>query len=146
MPRYSTYCCDANLVVTLNDATSVFYPRVIELWGQWADERATLIAPRLLRYEVANAVHRMVRAGAVTSDWAIETVQSLGALPIRFVDYPGIHLDALAIAQEFRLPAAYDSHYLALARTEGVDFFTLDQKLVNAVAHQLPFVKLALET
>ena len=146
MPLYSTYCCDANLVVALNDAGSADYLEIVALWERWVKESATIIAPPLLRYEVVNAVHRMVRAGYVTSSWATQIVQSLETLPIQIRDYPGIHLDAFQIAQDLGLPASYDSHYLALARREGVDFYTLDHRLVNTVKDRLDFIRYAVKS
>ncbi|NPA27193.1 MAG: type II toxin-antitoxin system VapC family toxin, partial [Chloroflexi bacterium] len=51
-----------------------------------------------------------------------------------------LHLEALALAHELNLPAAYDAHYLALARRMNAEFWTADQRLAKAVARRFPWV------
>ncbi len=145
MLSYSRCCCDANLLVTVFDARAEAFPAVSVLWETWAAEGVTVIAPTLLRFEVTNAVYRMARAAAVTTSWATETITMLDSVEIHYVDYRGLHTDAFSIAHELGMPAAYDAHYLALARRQGVDFYTLDRKLVNTAARRFPFVRYALD-
>jgi predicted nucleic acid-binding protein len=70
-----------------------------------------LIAPHLLHYEVANALHQQHRSGRVTVDLAALRLDRCLRLP---VDAP-LHSRALEIAYERHLPVAYDAHYVALA-------------------------------
>ena len=53
----------------------------------------------------------------------------------------GIYEQALRRAQELNHPAAYDAHYIALAQIVGCDFWTADQRLLNALNGRLPFVR-----
>ena len=64
-------------------------------------------------------------------------------MPISLYTDDDLHDRAMDFAGRFRLPAAYDSHYLALADRLGVEFWTADQKLYNTVSAALPWVKLA---
>jgi predicted nucleic acid-binding protein len=52
-----------------------------------------------------------------------------------------LHRRALALAERFSLPAAYDVHYLALADWLGGEFWTADRKLARAVGGELPWVR-----
>ncbi len=144
MTSYSAVCCDANVVVRLHDTASSEFPTVASLWERWTKDRTKILAPSLLRYEVANVVYRSSQAS--DSPYPVGTVmRSLEALPIEYVEDIRLHLDAIRIASAFRLPAAYDAHYLALAEREGIDFYTLDRRLVNAVGKHLPFVRYVMD-
>ena len=45
------------------------------------------------------------------------------------------------MAKRFNRPQAYDSHYLALAEMLGLELWTADERLYNAVKDALPWVK-----
>jgi predicted nucleic acid-binding protein len=62
--------------------------------------------------------------------------------PIDFYDEESFHEAAIETAWKLNRPATYDAHYLALAEKLGAEFWTLDQRLFNAVRHQLPWVHL----
>ncbi|HEY3231696.1 MAG TPA: type II toxin-antitoxin system VapC family toxin, partial [Roseiflexaceae bacterium] len=53
----------------------------------------------------------------------------------------GLHRRAWEIAHQFKRPAAYDAHYLALAEIAGCPFWTADERLFNAVKDQLGWVR-----
>jgi predicted nucleic acid-binding protein len=72
---------------------------------------------------------------------ADSVMKSLESLPIEYVEDHQLHIEAMRIAQELGLAAAYDAHYLALARREGIDFYTLDRRLVNATKGKVSFVR-----
>ncbi len=145
MTSYPVVCCDANVVVRLHDTASSEFPAVEALWERWTRARTRVIAPSLLRYEVANVVYR---SSMQTSEYpypADAVMHSLASLPIEYIEDVRLHLDAIRIAKEYRLPAAYDAHYLALAEREGVNFYTLDRKLVNTVGNSLSFVRYVMD-
>ena len=140
MRNSSTICADANLVVRLvavyeDDAAQ-------QLWRRWRQDRRAFAAPRLIRYEVTNALHRLRQAGDLTEDETQRAFRAALALPIRLHDDEPIHGRALAIAARFSLPAAYDAHYLALADQLGTEFWTADRRLASAVQPALPWVRL----
>ena len=141
MPNSSTICCDANLVIPWASAnTSEGYDRFVE---DWLQSGTRLIAPSLMHFEITNVIWRAHRAGQLSLANAQEGLQAALALPITIVDDDDLHLEAFAIARRFNLPAAYDAHYLALASREGVEFWTTDRRLHNAVQREWPWVKLA---
>jgi predicted nucleic acid-binding protein len=64
------------------------------------------------------------------------------ALPITLYDDDALHGRAFDLGGQYKLPAACDAHYLALAERLSIDFFTGDRRLWNAVRHELPWVRL----
>jgi predicted nucleic acid-binding protein len=99
----------------------------------------TIVTPTLFWYEVTNAVRRrMARHGLSRSD-ADELLAYFLGLPI--TAGPALHERALAIADAYSLPAAYDAHYVALAEQVGCDFWTDDIELVHALRGDFSFVR-----
>jgi predicted nucleic acid-binding protein len=141
MPNSLTVCIDANLVFRRvaepsNDAIQA-------LWQRWHDERWTCIAPRLVLYEVTNALHRARLHGLLSVEAAVAALQLVLEMPLRLHDEAVLHEQALALATRFALPAAYDAHYLALAAHQDAEFWTTDRRLVAKVQDDLPWVYLA---
>lgn len=133
-------CVDASLVVRALDAP--VYPEVQQVWARLTRPGSRLIAPALLRYEVANALHQQHRSGRISAESALDGLSRVLSLPIEIHGDLQLHLRALALADEHGLPATYDAHYLALAERFGVPFWTCDARLVSAVGEQLPWVHL----
>jgi predicted nucleic acid-binding protein len=134
-------CPDANLVVQLLVTTRPDDP-LLALWQEWLETPAALAAPPLLFYEVSNALRRYVSYGQLTpaeADAALDAALNLG---ITIFNDATLHREALALAQEFGLPATYDAHYLALARRLGATFWTADKRLYRSVTAQLDWVRL----
>ncbi|MGH3647396.1 MAG: type II toxin-antitoxin system VapC family toxin [Micromonosporaceae bacterium] len=139
MRSSAIFCLDAGVVVR---SFQPDYPHVHRLWAEWRKTFPTLVAPTLLRYEVTNAFYRQRQAGMLDDETLHRTLTRASALDIEFYDEPALHSDAVRIAEQHGLPAAYDAHYLALSQRLGVDFFTTDAKLVKAVGDKLPWVRL----
>src|SRR5579885_2925801 len=99
-----------------------------------------IVAPPL-PIEITNILRqRMRREGLPLAD-AVVLLQRFLAFPVTLAAPAQLHQDALILAETHNLPAVYDAHYIALAQALGCDLWTADQRLVNAVADQLPFVK-----
>ncbi|HET8522412.1 MAG TPA: type II toxin-antitoxin system VapC family toxin [Thermomicrobiales bacterium] len=140
MLNSSTVCVDANLIVRL--ITGLPDDPVRRIWREWDSTNSTRVAPFLFRYEVTNAIYRIGRTRRLNL-FAIQDLLELAlALPISLDDAPALHGAAVAMAVAHAQPATYDAHYLALADKLGIDFYTGDRRLWNAVHHQLPWVHL----
>lgn len=100
------------------------------------------MAPSLLLFEATNALHRYVAAGILESEEAREALEVILDLGIAFDADPLLHAKALQVAAHFRLPAAYDAHYLALAQANSAELWTADMRLARAVSAELAWVKL----
>jgi len=141
MKNSSTVCVDANVVVK-----SIIFPEdaIQELWKSWQTNGTRLVAPTLLYYEVANSLYQYQKRGDLTADIIRRVYETALALPFTLIGDASLHRRAIVLAATYHLPAAYDAHYLALAEHLGVELYTADTRLVNAL---LPFkvdwVKLA---
>ena len=136
-------CVDANIVVY-----SIVYPEleaIQQLRRRWAQEERRLIAPRLLLYEATNVIHRVRLAGTLTDEGMDIAHAAVLELAIELYDDEWIHSEALLIAKQLGLPAAYDAHYLALAEKSNVEFWTADARLFRKASPTMPFVRLATE-
>ncbi len=111
MSSVSPICVDAGILVRLLTAQDDGSIRGV--WGRWQVDRRTLIGPRLLRYEVADALHRMRGAGALSEEATKEAMQTTLDLPVVLADEPDLHLAA-----------------------------TTDRRLANRVRPVLPWVRL----
>lgn len=137
----SVICVGASLVV--RRFTAADDAPVQELWKRWAEARTKLVAPHLLRYEVAHAFHRLTHTGLASTDDMRDALNGAMALPIELVTDDELRRRALALAERFNRRDAYHTHYLALAERLGIEFWTADKRLVNAVRAYLPWVHLA---
>jgi len=131
-------CVDASLVVRILDAD----PAVVPVWEQLTRLDGELIAPSLLPYEVANALHQQQRAGRIAVETAYDGLRRVLRLPIELHGDAPLHSRALEIAHERHLPAAYDAHYVALAERFRVPLWTCDRRLAAELRDGVPQVHL----
>ena len=131
---------DASVAVKLI-LTEAYSNRVIALLTSTVQAGEPIIAPTLLPYEVANILRqRMVRQG-LTLPLADQLMADFLTFPIALQTSPTMHQRALAIADSYGMPAAYDAHYIALAEEQGADLWTDDQRLLRALAGRVPSVR-----
>jgi len=113
------------------------------LMAQWHSDGYALCAPTLWLYEITSALCKVVHLGQITRDegqQALILAQKLGV----GLFAPDDAQTTLAFEWTMRLKraAAYDSFYLALAKTLRGELWTADRRLVNAAgvswAHLIP--------
>ena len=114
------------------DASAIVALLFNELTREAVVERlrsATLHAPLLLGFEVANACLKKMRAAPVERQALIEAFSLLDELPIapKAVDLG----EAIILAERAKL-TVYDASYLWLAHALGTELVTLDEKLSRA--------------
>ncbi len=131
-------CIDASLVVRILDGDSV----AVAAWEQLIQSGGELIAPSLLLYEVANALHQQQRISKITAETAQDGLRRVLRLPIELHGDAQLHSRALEIAHERRLTATYDAHYVALAERFRVRLWTCDRRLAKEMGGGLPEVHL----
>lgn len=112
-----------------------------ELLGHVLQNTEDIIEPHLLLSEMSNMVYQRIRKQIMSLDEARAVLARVQALPIIFAMPAELHNLAVIHATRFRLRAAYDAHYLALCEITGATFWTADERLYNAVAGALPFVR-----
>lgn len=90
------------------------------------------IAPALLRSEMTNTVHQLVRRAKLAAADAPDLLALLLEFPVRLVARERLHHEALEIAREHGLLATYDAEYLALASMLDAEFWTADERLYRS--------------
>ena len=96
----------------------------------------------LPRYEVSNVLHQYARHGRLPVEDVETGLQLAHRLRIKIIGDIFLHRRAIAIAQQWRLPATYDAHYLAIAERYQAQFWTTDKRLVSAVGTDLTWIRL----
>lgn len=126
----SIVCVDASYVLRLlGSASPAAAP--VRMWIASHEQGKTVVAPGLLYYEVVNALHRYVVKGQMTGAAARQLLELALALDIEVHGELDLHHQALRLAHELALPAAYDAHYLALAQRLGAELWTADRRLAQ---------------
>lgn len=136
----SPVCLDANVIVR----TLVFdtlSEQATALLAQWQREQRMLIAPSLLAFEVTATLRRLVYLKELTPDEGEAAFANFVRIKVRLSHRQGIFPLAWHLAKQFNRSRAYDTAYLALAQLHQCDFWTADEKLYNAVRHELAWVK-----
>ncbi len=131
-------CIDASLVVRVLDGESA----AMAVWERLIQSGGELIAPSLLPYEVANALHQQQRLAKITAETAQDGLRRVLYLPIELHGDAQLHSRALEIAHERGLPATYDAHYVALAERFRVPLWTCDRRLAREMDGESPKVHL----
>ncbi len=107
-------------------------------------KRAALMAPPLLKHELANALSMAVRRRRITPEDAVLAWDAFMGLGILFAEPGRLGRSILALSS---IPGvtAYDAAYVALAEAYGCTCYTLDRKLVAALRGRTDRVRLVSE-
>ena len=102
-----------------------------------------VVAPPLLPIEVTNILRQRMRREnpPLSLEDASQLLKRFLGLPVDLVAPDGLYEAALALADAYQLPAAYDAHYLALAQMLGCNLWTADERFINVVGAKVPIVK-----
>jgi len=136
----SPVCIDANLIVW-SLVPSPYSDVAASLLQSWRREQVTLIAPALLPFEITSTLRRLVHLREITAEEGEEAFVQFQRIPIRLYHRREIFSTAWHLAQQFNRPRAYDTAYLAVAQMHNCDFWTADERLYNAVRHELTWVR-----
>lgn len=136
----SWVCVDASLVIKLVVEENHSH-EARTLWRSWQNESRVVAAPPLLRYEVTSVLRKQVFRGLRATVESQRALDLALAFDIHYLEPDNLHQRAFNLANSLGRPAAYDAHYLALAQHLSCEFWTADERLVNSVQRQLPWVK-----
>ena len=98
-----------------------------------------IVCPPLLYAEVPSVLRAAVHFGRISLEDGERAFQTFCDFDITVSARADLHILAWELAKEHRQPRIYDSMYLAVARSEGCDFWTGDLRLANSV--NAPWVK-----
>ena len=107
----------------------------------WVAQDITRIAPHLLPFEVANALHRRVLRGELNVGHSVRMIARLLESRLELHQPPGLHVRALQLASQLNQNAAYDAHYLALAESFGCELWTADERFYRAASPSVDNVR-----
>jgi predicted nucleic acid-binding protein len=112
----------------------------LEMFRDWQAGAVVLHSPDLLPSEIGSAFLRAFRRGRVTLARAHTSIR--GLLQVTYSLHPTDTLvdRAFQIAHQ-QNQRIYDCFYVALAEREGLDFWTGDQRIYNALNAHFPFVR-----
>lgn len=125
----SYWVVDANIAVK-----SILYPTdsVSAFWEKVDRENITPCAPRLWLSETASAIRSLVAQRVLTADEANDVLRTIHGLRVEIINEDEeLSMRALELAGKLGQSRAYDAFYLALAEKLVVDFWTMDERLVN---------------
>ena len=139
-PIVETLVIDCSGVVKWELPGEDYANEALELFDDWKAGAVAVHSPDLLPSEIGSVLLRALRRGRMTQAEARSSIQSLLGLP--FVLHPSSPLVVrpFEIAQRHN-QRIYDCFYVALAEREGVDLWTGDERLYNALNIQFPFVR-----
>ena len=115
--------------------------KALAILRSWDSQDIRPAAPRLMPFEVTNALHRRVVRGDLTVEMAADLIESLLSSRLELHEPPHLHRRALELASRFGQGAAYDAHYLALAETLGCELWTADEKFFRAARGEATSVR-----
>jgi predicted nucleic acid-binding protein len=125
-------CLDASvglkLLVAEDDSA-----RARSLWRAWTAQGFLVVAPGLFVFECTSALRRMVVRGDLALESARRAVGLLLEMPLSLQAPGGLVERAWDLAGALNRPTAYDCFYLAVAELLGIECWTADRRLYNAV-------------
>ncbi len=107
----------------------------------WVARGVTRIAPYLMLFEVANALHRRVARGELSVDNSARMMTRLLGSSLELRQSPGLHVRALELASRLSQAAVYDAHYLALAESLNCELWTADYRLYRMASSEAENVR-----
>ncbi len=115
--------------------------KAIKLANEWTALDTQILAPSLIIAELTNAFYKCVVRGEITTQQAKQALKLVFELGIEIKEELGLQFRTIELACEFKLPATYDCHYLALAEHHRCELWTGDKRLYNSVNKKLQWVK-----
>jgi predicted nucleic acid-binding protein len=123
---------DCSVVVKWKILTEDHAAAAATLFGDWEHEVVDVLVPNHFPSEVISAFLRASRRGRLTTDEAREAIRDLLALPFVLCDVTTLADRAFSIAHQHQ-QRAYECLYVALAEPDGVELWTGDERLYNAL-------------
>lgn len=108
-------------------------PQAKQFIKQLQTDNTILHAPALLRYEVVAVSRKAVYQGRVTAEEGLRARDRLLSYPVTLHFDDNLLKRGYELATEYNRPTAYDSQYLAVAEQLSCEFWTVDERMFNAV-------------
>jgi predicted nucleic acid-binding protein len=125
-------CLDASLGLKLLVAEDES-AQARSLWLAWTARGLTVVAPGLFVFECTSALRRIDVRRDLDEPAARRALGLLLAMPVSLQAPEGLVERAWDLARVLDRPSAYDCFYLAVAELLGIECWTADRRLCNAV-------------
>lgn len=112
----------------------------LEILERLVFQELCILAPNLLEYEVLNGLQIAGKRGRIPQRMRLLAAEAFLGLGIELRDISSNYEKVLHFSKVYDL-TVYDSSYLEVASTEGIDLITADEKLYNKVNNDLKWVK-----
>lgn len=142
MQNFATVCVDANIIVDGLRGAGSEQSSLSDLWHSFYSNHTTFVQPTLFCAEITSVFRSLEFAREITSEEARRFLETAFRLPITWLEDDSIHFEALEIARAFGVRAAYDAHYVAVARRASIPLVTGDRRLANAASQFVEVVYL----
>jgi predicted nucleic acid-binding protein len=132
-------CLDANIwikILTEESDTLQAQDLVVQLFK----ERTQIIAPSIMKMEVGSILRKKWSRNLLNQESLNELWSKFLTLPIVYIELKQTYDDAWRIAEANRLIHLYDAVYLSVS--EGIPFWTADERLFNSITETSAFIKL----
>lgn len=132
-------CLDANIwikVLTEETDSTAAQELVMRLFR----ERTQIVAPAIMRMEVGSILRKKWSRKQLQEETMRELWDKFASLPLGYVDRDDVYDAAWRIAEANRLVHLYDAVYLAVS--DGIEFWTADERLVHSVRHTNAIIRL----
>ena len=133
-------CLDASLALKLlvvEDDSA----QARSLWRSWIIQGTEVVAPGLFVFECASALRRMVVRRDLEEEPARQALGLLLTMPVSLRAPEGLVKRAWDLARDLGRPSAYDCFYLGVAELLGIQCWTADRRLYNAVRKRNPWLR-----
>jgi predicted nucleic acid-binding protein len=140
MNEESDVVLDANVLVRLV-VPGEHRQQALTLWDRVTVGDESCIVPAFCPTEVVSSIRQVARAGGLTAheeEIAIRDFVTRIWLPLIVIHSQALTLAAWEIARNLGERHTYDSVYLAIARSFGMEFWTADQQLLRRLAGRFP--------
>ncbi len=123
---------DANIGLAL--VISLPFSKTVErAWKSWLETQAAIYVPTLWDYETTSGLRRSIYLKLISEESAFTGLDYLDRLIIhRIPPSTRLNKQALIWAKRLNQGKAYDSVYVAAAKSVKAKLYTADERLVNA--------------
>jgi predicted nucleic acid-binding protein len=131
-------CLDANIwikVLTEEPDSTLATELVVRLFK----ERTEIIAPAIMKMEVGSILRKKWSRQLLSQHDLNELWHQFLTLPIVYIEHRQMYDLAWSIADTNRLVHLYDAVYIAIS--DGIEFWTADERLVNSVKQTNAIIK-----
>lgn len=118
-----------------------FTARAVARFTIWEQQNVQLAAPAQFQYEIVSVLRNRVFRRLLMADEAVLLRDQLLARPVDLLMDQALIKRAYDLATQYNRPTVYDAQYLAVAERLKCEFWTLDERLFNAVRQELTWVR-----